>query len=126
MAKMGRPRNRVAKNRTWKAWYALNKEDYNAKNRARAKKYKLQAFVLLGSKCARCGIADSRVLQIDHVNGGGSREKKEIGHGSCLMYLRVLKTPELFQLLCANCNWIKRVETKECGHIVLEAEVPNV
>lgn len=66
---------------------------------------------MLGNKCNRCGFDDRRALQIDHVNGGGCTERNAIGQVGVLV--RALKHPDLYQLLCANCNWIKRDENGE-------------
>lgn len=58
----------------------------------------------LGSKCAKCGFADSRALQVDHVEGDGWKDRgNQYG-----MYKKILAGQEGYQLLCANCNWIKR------------------
>lgn len=72
---------------------------------------KQKAFELLGNKCCKCGFTDYRALQIDHINGGGNKEIYHIKtHG---VYRKVIADPEKYQLLCANCNWIKRYEDKE-------------
>ncbi len=66
-------------------------------------------------RCSICGYdKDVRALQIDHVDGGGSAELRG-GHGAGLAYyLRVLRdTTGRYQLLCANCNKIKRYEKNE-------------
>lgn len=53
------------------------------------------------------GCSDKRCLQIDHVFGGGVQERKKLG--SKARYLKVLNDQSgVYQLLCANCNWIKR------------------
>jgi hypothetical protein len=66
----------------------------------------------LGGKCVKCGFDDFRALQIDHVNGGGKRELRGMVHFSYLK--KVLNdTTGAYQLLCANCNWIKRFENNE-------------
>jgi hypothetical protein len=70
----------------------------------------------LGGKCVRCGFSDARALQIDHVNGGGAKEDRGRNGGSrgLILYYRVLRdTGGTFQLLCANCNWIKRSESRQ-------------
>ena len=69
----------------------------------------------MGGCCIRCGFDDWRALQIDHVNGGGRKELKTIGKGNSKnYYISVLEdTSGKYQLLCANCNWIKRSENKE-------------
>src|SRR5258708_28059910 len=56
-----------------------------------------------GKKCAKCGFnSDIRILQLDHINGGGNRERREIGTRG--IRRKALKNPELYQLLCPNCN----------------------
>lgn len=71
---------------------------------------------MLGGKCVACGFSDERALQIDHVKGGGSQDIKLNGGGRS-HYLRVLdsiaKSERKYQLLCANCNWIKRSVARE-------------
>lgn len=70
-------------------------------------------FNLLGNKCAHCGNTDPRVLQIDHKNGGGRKDTQN-QRNSQAYYRKVLKLgSSSYQLLCANCNWIKRYENHE-------------
>lgn len=79
-------------------------------------KQRMEIFTLLGGKCIKCGFNDSRALQIDHINGGGSKERKIFGfHGTFLMKVKnsILNDFNEYQLLCANCNWIKRFENNE-------------
>lgn len=77
-----------------------------ARNRA------ARAIKILGGKCVVCGINDHRVLQIDHINGGGVEEVKTIGRYNMVSKILVGET-NVYQLLCANCNWIKRWENNE-------------
>lgn len=72
-------------------------------------------FVLLGHSCTRCGFDDKRALQVDHIAGGGNAEKRKL-KGNGMVDRRVLQHPEDYQILCANCNWIKRAENKEFNH----------
>lgn len=74
-------------------------------------KYKVEVFQLLGGKCVRCGFSDPRGFQIDHINGGGHQQRGIMNAVKFFKY--VLSHPEEFQLLCANCNQIKRIENKE-------------
>jgi hypothetical protein len=82
---------------------------------------KEEIFSGLGSKCSACGITDRRVLQIDHVNGGGGRQER-IYMGSTNRMRQILRefhtNVKAFQLLCANCNWIKRYEKREGARVV--------
>jgi len=69
----------------------------------------------MGGKCTKCDVNDYRVLQIDHINGDGKRERNLMNRRE--YYANVLKSflagEGRYQLLCCNCNWIKRVEMKE-------------
>ena len=63
-------------------------------------------------KCAHCGIDDVDVLCFDHINGGGTKDKRR----TCLPFsLRREGYPEGFQVLCANCNMkkAKQIEIPE-------------
>jgi len=87
------------------------------KARQDAKKYherlRDRVYVKLGNRCAKCGFADARALQIDHVQGGGRRDVAR--YRSRTSYLKAVleDTAGSYQLLCANCNMIKCVENKE-------------
>lgn len=93
----------------WKGGVSINQKDY-LKNLRKA------VVEALGNKCISCGFDDIRALQIDHVNGGGSKERKTRGYKGSF-HSNVLKSflnkESKYQLLCANCNWIKRFENKE-------------
>ena len=96
-------------------------EEKKMKERKAHKKYmtKMRTFILkrLGNKCCQCGFDDVRALQIDHINGGGRKERDKIGSTSS--YYRMLRDLsdneiyEKYQLLCANCNMIKVTTNKE-------------
>jgi hypothetical protein len=94
-------------------------EDQVQRTNARRNKLREQILDILGRKCVRCGYdADVRALQIDHVNGGGSQERKKLVYG-IPYYRRILESVQTnsgeFQVLCANCNVIKRMEEQEHG-----------
>mgnify|MGYP001558576698 CR=1 FL=1 len=74
------------------------------------------AIIKLGGKCTKCGYIDVRALQIDHIHGGGTEEVHRIGHQE--IFRRILAGEEGYQILCANCNWIKRDERKEFANSV--------
>lgn len=69
---------------------------------------------LLGAKCVRCGFEDPRALQVDHINGGGAKDraKDPVTFNKKVMQ-SFLNKENKYQLLCSNCNWIKRYENKE-------------
>lgn len=84
------------------------------RQRAKYDEAKKSILDILGRECAKCDFDDERALQIDHVNGGGCKSHK---NGYTYRYLqKILADPairENYEVLCANHNWIKRVEQNE-------------
>ena len=79
-----------------------------------ARKLRAAVLAFLGGRCVQCGFADGRALQVDHINGGGRQDRLKYGTSPAGYYRHILKdTTSKYQLLCANCNWIKRVEKQE-------------
>jgi len=104
--------NNKEKIRDYKRNYRLEHLDmYAEKERIATRQLRQNALDVLGNQCCRCGFDNWKALQIDHVNGGGHQERKKLGEYK--MYKRVLQFSEDYQLLCANCNWIKRVDNGE-------------
>ena len=96
----------------WKHNHSQRTKEMNAKSRSKIKK---ELFKLLGEKCFRCGFSDIRALQVDHINGAKEARKSTYRCGNKLYasILRGERNLKNFQLLCANCNWIKRYENGE-------------
>ena len=70
-----------------------------------------EVFTLLGNTCSKCGYSENtRALQIDHIEGGGAQETRDIGRWGILKKIRD-QGKEGYQLLCANCNMIKKYES---------------
>lgn len=90
-------------------------EAYKERNRQLTtqanKKHRQEAVAFLGGKCVVCGIDDIRVLQVDHVYGGGSQEFKRKSRKQMLAMIKA--SPSRYQLLCANHNFIKLHENEE-------------
>jgi hypothetical protein len=82
----------------------LNKHRENQRN---------QVLKYLGNKCKQCGFSDKRALQIDHVQGNGAKERKALWLYE--IHKRILsgQYDNDYQLLCANCNQIKKAINKE-------------
>jgi hypothetical protein len=110
-----------------KKWAKENPERYREKQRKSNKKYKeklkTEIFILLGNKCSNtnCPIPPEKMekeaLQIDHINGGGCKERKKNGRNDAGFYLYVLKEIQSgsknYQLLCAYCNWLKQFKREK-------------
>lgn len=104
--------------------YVMTQKRYKEKIKNNANKsvklylrnQRMAALEILGGICCRCSFADYRALQIDHINGGGSKERKERNYKGSFhknVINSVLNNENKYQLLCANCNWIKRYENNE-------------
>jgi hypothetical protein len=82
------------------------------------RKLKDEAYNFYGGyKCVCCGITEPTMLTLDHVDGGGTRHKKEIGRG--YHYYRWLKNngfPTKLQVMCYNCNSSKHLNGGICVH----------
>lgn len=63
--------------------------------------------VFVGMNKKESMIANKYVLQIDHINGDGVRYK-DGGFYIFRILQEIKKGSREYQLLCANCNWIKR------------------
>jgi hypothetical protein len=70
-----------------------------------------------GNRCKKCGFDDPRALQIEHTNGDGYIERRN-GYTSGVTYFKKVLADESgrYQLLCANCNWIKKAEWEDKMH----------
>jgi hypothetical protein len=101
---------RLEKNRErFAAKYAANPRRETRRTAANANNRKDRARQTLGGKCSRCRCDDFRVLQFDHVAGGGSRLQRSFANQS-RYYTEILRTIEgggsSVRLLCATCNAI--------------------
>src|SRR3990167_3403887 len=85
-----------------KHWHWKGGKEYQKEYLQNVRKSVLEA---LGGVCVRCGFEDKRALQIDHINGGGSKERKEKRYKGSF-HSNVLKSflnkENKYQLLCAN------------------------
>lgn len=68
---------------------------------------RLSCFEHYGVTCACCGQPNLDYLTIDHVQGGGSEHKRQLGWGHLPGWLRRNNYPAGFQTLCYNCNCAK-------------------
>lgn len=89
------------------------------RQRDRLRKLKAEVLTYYGNgklACVRCSFDNVWALSIDHINGGGSRQRNENKLRSSSSFYAWLKKrgfPTGYQTLCMNCNWIKRFERGE-------------
>lgn len=111
----------VQKREISRKYYTTHRGDrvaLNLKERVALRKAVLEAY---GGRCARCGIDNPIVLDVDHIDNNGASERKLLnrngvhrgGGGKVYRLLRRKGYPrDNYQLLCRNCNWIKYMESR--------------
>lgn len=76
------------------------KRDYDKRRHAEHKRLVLEHY---GGCCTCCGITQPEFLSVDHIQGGGTKHRKEVSHR--IYYWLVMNNfPEGYRLLCYNCN----------------------
>jgi len=96
-----------------KVWRERHKDYVREYQRKLRRKWKLKAIKSLGGKCVKCGFSDFRALQIDHIERSTEKEKRRMGNTEYYKQIILESQSGKYQLLCANCNWIKRYEKGE-------------
>ena len=94
-------------------YYLKNKDKWPEKFKRTWRKLMAAIYEKFNSRCNKCGFSDRRALQIDHVLGDGNRERRELKNRLRFLRMVLTDTESRYQLLCANCNWIKRYENNE-------------
>jgi hypothetical protein len=80
---------------------------------------------MYGHVCVVCGFSDKRALTLDHKLNNGNIERRELGMRGPYMRAKQEYLPDEYQILCMNCQFIKRVEAKRqnqhCPQVVATA-----
>jgi hypothetical protein len=97
--------------------YAKDKEALLIDRKRRFFMLKLETLIAYGGMCVCCKEADYRFLTIDHINGGGTKERKQLRMSAMTFYSHLKKNdyPEGYQVLCYNCNCAKN-DKPYCPH----------
>jgi hypothetical protein len=113
------------------AWQRVNRKSNRPRHTSYHRDWRRQkrhaVIAHLGGRCVgeNCawvnedgsrGCTDWRCLQIDHIRGGGRQERiiYTRSRGTGAYYTDVMKDKTgKYQLLCANCNWIKKYVNDE-------------
>ena len=89
------------------AIYQLNnKEAHASRSRKYKKKLRIATIEAYGGKCDCCNESTTEFLAIDHVNGGGTKERRERFSSPAQLqkWLRDNNYPDGYRVLCHNCN----------------------
>lgn len=96
------------------------------RDRMRGVRRKIRSEVLDrlgGQRCSRCGCSDLRVLEINHVRGGGGRELRANGRNQLKMLRQIRRGERVgeFEVLCRVCN-----AAHYCEMLGLQFEIRSV
>jgi hypothetical protein len=83
----------------------LSREDYSNRIRLEVLRHYSEEI----PRCKKCGENHLEFLEIDHINGGGRKQRRESGCMNIYLKLRRENFPEGYQVLCSNCN-IKKLK----------------
>ena len=93
-----------------KKWYQNNKKLQSQKARDKRLKNKILIFLHYSENnlcCKCCGEKQLEFLTLDHINGGGNKHRKILRRKDLYIWVIDNNFPEIFTLLCMNCNWAK-------------------
>ena len=84
---------------------ANNQERIKNRNRERYRQRRVEVINRYGGKCVCCGETMFEFLVLDHVHGGGGRERKTLPTTSLIrkLYTSPVLLPG-YRILCHNCN----------------------
>lgn len=82
--------------------------------------YRLAVIAILEQDtCNNCGFSDKRALHIDHKDSDGYKIRDVLKYNDSV-YRYYIKHPEeakqKLQILCANCNWRKKIESGKAAY----------
>lgn len=99
--------NKTASGRAIRSEWATGNREYAL---SYGRKLRREVLAGYGGACACCGESRWQFLAIDHVHGGGGKERKTGLKGSKLLcMLRAKNYPPEYRLLCHNCNMARGI-----------------
>jgi hypothetical protein len=100
-------KNKADQRESHRRWHLKNRTTILKKQREYREKIKDIVLSHYGEdhpKCECCGEKIKEFLCIDHIEGGGTKHRKQIGRGYLYFWLIKNGFPKGFRILCHNCN----------------------
>lgn len=76
----------------------------------------LRAYGGENPECLCCGESTYYFLAIDHIDGGGHKQRKELGSGGFYTWIHKNNYPPGLRILCHNCNYGRQLNGGTCPH----------
>jgi len=108
--------------------YLKNKNKYVLNSIKLQWKTKLEVINGYGGECKCCGEKNPFFLTVDHVNNDGTKRRKNGEPFGYAFYRMIIKSdfPDIYQILCMNCNLGKHINGGECPHTAKEIKYRSI
>jgi len=96
--------------------YQKHKVERRQHDNLKRKQLRIEVLAYYGGgklACVKCGFSDYRALTFDHIEGGGKEAERQRKGTNLAPWLKRRGYPEGIQTLCMNCQFIKKLESKE-------------
>lgn len=111
---------KLQKSPDWAPRVPMTPEEEREKGRLKRARQRAELLAAYGGKCSCCGESEPAFLNIDHIYGGGSKERSE-KKNTLTRQVRMEGYPrDKYRLLCANCNFGTYINKGICPHQVTE------
>jgi len=99
-------KNRASRKVYNRKYHQANREYLNGKIRQYQQRIRQEVIEHYGGCCTCCGETQIKFLSIDHTNGGGTKQRRQLnkrGVTFCL-WIQEQNYPSYLRVLCHNCN----------------------
>lgn len=105
-------------------WQTRNREKYLAKKRESTNRRRRETFLETLThycngqppSCYCCGELEVKLLGLDHINGGGTKQRKETKEANTSRWARKNGYPPIFRVACHSCNLGAHLNGGVCPH----------
>ncbi len=107
-------------------WYQKNQIKIRAEVKIKYEKLRLEVLKHYSNgtlSCVCCGESIYQFLTVDHIEGGGTQQRKILGAANLLSFLLKNDYPKGYRVLCYNCNCGREKNNGICPHDVVLSRV---
>lgn len=94
-------------NKKYRNTHKEKMNDYKTKSRHKQRFLVLSHYSNKQLSCFCCSESIYEFLSIDHIDGGGTKQRKSLGVNNIYPWLIRNNYPKGYQVLCHNCNLAK-------------------